>query len=80
MLQAPKEKITLEVSPAVAKGLRSASPEKRERLEALIEGFFGERDFEADTRNLANVMDEISANAERRGLTPEILSQIMGDE
>lgn len=75
----PKEIITLAVSPEVAEALRSTSERDREELEALITAWLQRRDFGRDTQELSELMDEVGTNAERRGLTPAVLAELLRD-
>jgi hypothetical protein len=72
------ESITLQVEAEAARAYRSASPEKRRKLELLL----GMQllDFAQGKPALEQVMREISQNAGERGLTPEILDDLLNDE
>ena len=74
-----KEKITIEVSPEVATRIRGASAREREALDALLDGWMKGQEFDQDTAALSSVMDEIGSQARARGLTPEILAEILGE-
>ncbi len=70
--------ITIQVDPQAARAFASVTPEMRRKLETLL----SLRLLEA-TRNpesLAQVMNEISRNAQARGLTPDMLSDLLNDE
>jgi hemoglobin-like flavoprotein len=74
---AATEPITINVDPEVARAFNSASPEEREQLELLIN-----LQLIAATRQLPpleELMDEIGRKAQERGLTPEILEDILRD-
>ncbi len=70
--------ITIQVDPQAARAFTSVTPEMRRKLETLL----SLRLLEA-TRNpesLARVMSEISRNAQARGLTPDMLQDLLNDE
>jgi hypothetical protein len=69
------EPITLEVDEAAARVFKSASPEERRTLEALVSLQL----LEASTprQSLRELMDIISQRAQERGLTEEILQEIL---
>lgn len=72
------EQITVLVDSDVADVYRSASDEERRKLDLLIN--FRLRDATKSEKSLPEVMSDISCNAQRRGLTPEILQSILDDE
>lgn len=72
------EQITVSVDSDVANVYRSASDEERRKLDLLIN--FRLRDATKSEKSLSEVMSDISRNAQRRGLTPEILQSILDDE
>ena len=70
--------ITIQVDPQAARAFASVTPEMRRKLETLL----SLRLIEA-TRNpesLTQVMSEISRNAQARGLTPDLLQDLLNDE
>jgi hypothetical protein len=71
------ESVTIELDADAARVFRDAPPEERRKLAALV----SLRLLEAarDPRPLAEVMSEISRNAQARGLTPEILRAILDE-
>ena len=71
------EQITVSVDPEVAEFYRSASDAERRKLDLLVS--LRLRDAAVDGKSLEEVMDEISINAQRRGLTPEILKSILDE-
>jgi hypothetical protein len=77
-----KEEITIKVPSEVAEAYRNASQEEREQIEAriavLLKSSMTSR-YEAITK-LRQTMDEIGRRAVERGLTPEILESILGDD
>lgn len=73
-----EERITVSVDPDVAKAYRSASDSERRKLDLLIN--LRLRDVIKPGKSLREIMSEISRNARRRGLTPEILQSILDEE
>lgn len=71
--------ITIEVDEKVAKAYADASAQDRMKMKILVNlklmEFINEQ-----PRPLLEVIEEISANAAARGLTPEILESILRDE
>ena len=72
------EQITVSVDPDVAKLYRSASDNERRKLDLLVNLCL--RDATESGKSLRDTMLEVSRNAQRRGLTPEILQSILADE
>ena len=72
------EQITVSVDSDVANIYRSASDKERRKFDLLIN--FRLRDATKSEKSLREVMSDISRNAQRRGLTPEILQSILDDE
>ncbi|REJ89238.1 MAG: hypothetical protein DWQ34_15670 [Planctomycetota bacterium] len=72
------EEITIRVDPEVAQAYRAASEEDRRKLELLIS--LRLKDATRSRQSLEALMNEISRNAQERGLTPEILEDILGDQ
>ncbi len=72
------EHITVSVDSDVATLYRSASAPERRKLDLLVNLCL--RDATASGKSLKDTMLEISHNAQRRGLTPEILQSILADE
>ena len=71
------EQITVSVDPEVAEIYRSASAEMRRKLEVLVN--LRLRDAALSRRPLPEVIREVSRNARRRGLTPEVLQSILDE-
>jgi len=67
--------VTLELEEAAARVFKNASPEERRTLEALVSLQL----LEASTprQSLRELMDIISQRAQERGLTEEILQEIL---
>ena len=72
------EQITVSVDSDVAKLYHSASDNERRKLDLLVNLCL--RDATESGKSLRDTMLEISRNAQRRGLTPEILQSILADE
>ena len=73
MLQA----ITIPVDSDIQQAFEQASEEERQELQVLVSLFFKEG---WATKNVLEVMQEIGSRAQERGLTPEILDEILQDE
>ena len=69
------ERITVSVDPDVADIYRSASDDDHRKLDLLIN--LRLREAAASRSSLRTLLLEISRDARRRGLTPEILQSIM---
>ena len=72
------EQITVSVDSDVAKLYRSVSDNERRKLDLLVNLCL--REATESGKSLRDTMLEISRNAQRRGLTPEILQSILADE
>ncbi len=72
------EQITVSVDSDVANLYRSASNNERRKLDLLVN--LRLRDATESGKSLRNTMLEISRNAQRRGLTPDILQSILDEE
>ncbi|PSB15771.1 hypothetical protein C7B76_13035 [filamentous cyanobacterium CCP2] len=70
--------ITIEVSTEVAEAYRSASPEARKQIQAIV-SLLLQKPMDSDVAFLRKIMDGISDRAEARGLTPEILESILSE-
>ena len=70
--------IAIRVNGEVAKIFEAASEEQRRKLEALLSLKLS--DVIRHKRPLEEVMNEMSRNAQARGLTPEILDSILFEE
>ena len=72
------DQITVSVDSDVASIYRAASNEDRRKLDLLIN--LRLRDATESRKSLREVMSEVSRNAQRRGLTQEILQSILDGE
>jgi len=72
------EEITIRVDRAAALAFKSASAEERRKLEVILSIRLQEA-FYPDT-SLQEVMDDMSREAQARGLTPEILQSLLNNE
>lgn len=64
--------ISVPVDPEAARAFREASPEEQRKLALLLSLRLRELTM-GPVRSLQEIMDEIGAKAEARGMTPEIL-------
>jgi hypothetical protein len=71
--------ISIPVDAETAQAYHATSAEDQKKLQLLLRLRLRELT-RIPTRSLRDVMDEIGANAEARGLTPEILEQLLNDE
>lgn len=67
--------INIQVTPEAAKAFRNASPAERKKLELLLSLRLLE--VTRTRKPLEEVMREISRSAQARGLTPEILDDLL---
>ncbi len=72
------ETIEVRVDPETARRYRSASDEDRRKLEILIG--LDIREATGPRRSLDEIMKEMSEQAARNGLTPEILQAILNEK
>lgn len=72
------QEITIQVTPQVAKAYQLATEKEKQRLSAIASLFF-DQEVKEDIDFLGRIMDEISDKAVARGLTPEILADILND-
>ena len=79
------EPITIHVSVRAARAFRKASPAMQRHIQELLEFSLmdeeelDEEAFQAATEELERAVDEMGANARRRGLTDERLDEILND-
>lgn len=71
-----EEKITVSVDSDAANFYRSVSDSERRKLDLLIS--LRLREAAMGRKSLEEIMQEISRNAQQRGMTPEILQSILG--
>ncbi len=69
--------ITIRVSPDAARAYQEAPTEERRKLDALLSLKISE--VARRPRPLEEVMGEISRKAQLRGLTPEILDELLNE-
>ncbi|WP_069789417.1 hypothetical protein A5482_015920 (plasmid) [Cyanobacterium sp. IPPAS B-1200] len=69
--------ITIPVAEEIKRAFESARPETQQQLSSFISLFF---QYNLADKSLADVMAEISKNAQARGLTPEILADILAED
>ena len=70
--------ITIKVSPEVAVAYQNATEQEKNRLQAIVTIFL-DRDTSNNNDLLGVIMDQISDQAQERGLTPEILESILNE-
>ncbi|NEP44460.1 MAG: hypothetical protein F6K35_36690 [Okeania sp. SIO2H7] len=68
--------ITIEVDENIKTAFEAATAETRQQLNAIIQLFFRENLHE---KTLTEVLAEIGDRAQQRGLTPEILQEILAE-
>ena len=73
----PSQSITIRVSPEAARAYEQAPADERRKLDALLSLKLSE--VARRPRPLEQVMGEISRKAQERGLTPEILDELLDD-
>ena len=73
------ETITLEIDSEAARVFKSASAEEREKLSLLL-GVWLKEYARPEAPSLRETMDELGRKARERGLTPEALESILGEE
>ena len=69
--------ITIRVNAEAARIFEAAPAEHRCKLEALLSLKLSE--MTRDKRTLEEIMSEIARNAQKRGLTPEILAALLNE-
>jgi hypothetical protein len=72
-------KITISVDEDCAKAYQSASQEDKRKMELLFRIFAREITLPS-RKSLTQLMDEIGAEAQARGMTPEILEEILNEK
>jgi hypothetical protein len=70
--------VTIPLDKETARIYNDASEEEQRKIQLLMRLFL--KDFIISSRPLEEIMDEASDEAERNGLTPEILESILNDE
>ena len=68
--------INIQLDQQAARIYRDASDQKRDKYSLLIGMWLRELEY----FSLPSIMDRISDNAQKRGLTPEILNSLLHDE
>ena len=71
------QQIVIDVEDKIQSAFLAADAQKKKELSNLVALFLG---LDWDNKNLIEVMETISDNAERRGLTPKILEELLTDE
>lgn len=70
------ENITLQIDPEAAQIFKTATAEEREKLQVLLSIWLKDLGT-GGSHSLRDTMDEISDKAKARGLTPEVLDEIL---
>ncbi len=71
------QQILIDVEDDIQKAFILADEQKKQELSYLVSVFLSSS---WQHKNLIQIMEEISDNAEKRGLTPEILAELLADE
>ena len=71
------EEITIRVDPEAARAYRSASEQKRRKLDLLLS--LRLHDALNPSGSLQDLLHELSRKAQDRGLTPEVLESVLHD-
>ncbi len=71
--------ITIPIDAETARVYHTASPDDQKKIQLMLRLRLREL-AELPTGSLVEIMDEIGAKAEARGLTPEILEALLHDE
>jgi hypothetical protein len=71
------QEITIRVTPEAALIYQSASEQERYKLDALLSLWLNQ--MKEPSRSLKDIMYEASEEAQSRGLTPEILREILDE-
>lgn len=69
--------ITIQVDEDIKTAFEEANPEIQKQLSYIVQLFFREN---LHNKSLTEVMAKISDKAQQRGLTPEILQEILSDD
>jgi hypothetical protein len=75
----PETVITIPVDAETARAYHTASPDDQKKIQLLLRLRLREL-AELPTDSIVEIMDDIGAKAEARGLTPEILEALLHDE
>jgi len=73
------EAITLQVDQEAARIFKSATVEEQEKVQVLL-GIWLKELGTSEVRSLSETMDEISQKAQARGLTSELLEDILKED
>ncbi len=73
------ESISISVDADAARSFKEASPDQRRKLELLLRLRLRELTVER-ARPLREIMEETGRNAEAKGLTPEMLESMLGED
>jgi hypothetical protein len=70
--------ITIQLDAETARIYSAASEEDRRKMALLLSLWL--REYAAPRRSLREIMDSIGGKAQERGLTPEILDELLSDD
>jgi hypothetical protein len=71
--------IQVTLDPVTAEAYQTATPEEQQKIQALVRLFL--REFTTSSpQALRDLMDDIGSKAVERGLTPDILEQLLNDD
>lgn len=72
------QEITIRVAPEAADVYQSSSEEKKRKLDALLSAWLSSAG--KPTRSLKEIRHDASEQAQKKGLTPDILSDILNEQ
>ena len=70
-------RIIIEVDDRVAKAFQNANPERKKQVNDIINMWLKKAINDATSDDYKKTLDEMSDEAEKNGLTPEILEQLL---
>jgi flagellar biosynthesis chaperone FliJ len=70
------ENITIQIDPGIAKKFESSSPQQQEQIQKLVNYWLKKA---IETNHLQTIMDKMSDEAIKNGLTPEILESLLDE-
>jgi phosphotransacetylase len=74
------ERIVIEVSPNVARAWRNASPEKRKKMGDEMGIRIGKKLLKSSKEEYLQYIDQLQKTMKERGLTQEILDEILNED
>jgi len=70
------ENITIQIDPKIAEKFESSSPQQQEQIQKLVNYWIKKA---IETNQLQTIMDKMSDEAIKNGLTPEILESLLNE-